>query len=72
MVKFLPLLAISLYNSSLLLYASIFSAISLTELYIEKFPYDKDVLTSAYIKEMDEPVVINQFGRIRYEHDDDD
>ena len=42
------------------------------ELYIEKYPYDKDVLTSTYIKEMNEPIVINQFGRIRYEHDDDD
>ena len=41
------------------------------ELYVEKYPFDKDVLTSAYIKEMNEPVVINHFGRIRYEHDDD-
>ena len=43
------------------------------ELYVEKYPYDKDVLASAYIKEMNEPIVINQYGRIRYEnHDDDD
>ncbi len=41
------------------------------ELYIEKYPHDKDILTSNYIKEMNEPVVINQFGRIRYEHHDD-
>ncbi len=41
------------------------------ELYIEKYPYDKDVLASAYIKQMNEPIIINQFGRIRYEHDDD-
>ena len=41
------------------------------ELYIEKYPFDKDVLASAYIKEKNEPIVINQTGRIRYEHDDD-
>lgn len=41
------------------------------ELYVEKYPFDKDVLASAYIKEKNEPIIINQTGRIRYEHDED-
>ena len=42
------------------------------ELYVEKYPFDKDVLISNYIKEKNEPVIINHSGRIRYEYDDDD
>ena len=42
------------------------------ELYVEKYPFDKDVLISNYIKEKNEPVIINHTGRIRYESDDDD
>ena len=42
------------------------------ELYVEKYPFDKDVLISDYIKEKNEPVIINHTGRIRYESDDDD
>ena len=41
------------------------------EVYVEKFPYDKDVLTCEYIKEMNEPVVINQVGRIKFVHEED-
>jgi len=40
------------------------------EIYVEKYPFDKDVLTCEYIKEMNEPVIINQTGRIKYEHKD--
>ena len=42
------------------------------ELYVQKFPFDKDVLISNYIKEKNEPVIINHYGRIKYEQDDDD
>lgn len=37
---------------------------------LEKFNYDKDYLVSEYIKQMKEPVVINQTGRISFEYDD--
>ena len=40
------------------------------ELYIEKYPFDKDVLTCDYIKKINEPIVINQLGRIRFKLDD--
>ncbi len=39
---------------------------------IKKYPYDKDVLTCEYIKELDEPLVINQTGRIKFEEEIDD
>ena len=41
------------------------------EVYVEKFPYDKDVMTCEYIREMDEPVVINQAGRIKFVNKED-
>lgn len=34
---------------------------------LEIYPYDKDVMTCQYIKELDAPVVINQSGRIKFE-----
>ena len=34
---------------------------------LEIYPYDKDIMTCQYIKEMDKPVVINQTGRIKFE-----
>ena len=37
---------------------------------LEKFNYDKDYLVSEYIKQMKEPVIINQTGRIKFEYDD--
>lgn len=41
------------------------------DMYIQTLPYDKDVMTSEYIKEQKKPIEINQVGRIRYTHDDD-
>lgn len=38
--------------------------------YIEKYPYDKDVFTCEYIKELGKPIIINQVGRIKFENDD--
>ena len=34
---------------------------------LEIYPYDKDIMTCQYIKEMGKPVVINQTGRIKFE-----
>ena len=34
--------------------------------YIEKYPYDKDVMICNYIKRLDEPVIINHTGRIKF------
>ena len=34
--------------------------------YIEKKNYDKDVMVCEYIKEKNKPVIINQYGRIKY------
>ena len=47
-----------------------FDVLAPEEEYIEKFPYDKDVMVCEYIKLLDRPVVINQTGRINFEHDD--
>ncbi|MCQ2754825.1 MAG: 5'-nucleotidase C-terminal domain-containing protein [bacterium] len=33
---------------------------------LEIYPYDKDVMTCQYIKELNKPIVINQTGRIKY------
>ena len=40
------------------------------EHYVEKYPFDKDVLTCEYIKGFKEPIVINQLGRIKFKQDD--
>ena len=48
-----------------------FNVFAPEDVYIEKFPYDKDVMTAEYIKEMNEPVVINQVGRIKFVHEED-
>ena len=40
--------------------------------YIKKYPYDKDVLTCEYIKELGRPIVIDQIGRIKFENNDND
>ena len=37
------------------------------ENYIKKYPYDKDVMVCNYIKRINEPITINQTGRIKYE-----
>ncbi len=34
---------------------------------LEIYPYDKDVMTCQYIKELNRPIVINQTGRITFE-----
>ena len=34
--------------------------------YMKKYPYDKDVMVCNYLKKHQEPVVINQLGRIKY------
>lgn len=40
------------------------------ELYVEKYPFDKDVLTCEYIKGLKQPLVIDQVGRIKFKQDD--
>lgn len=47
-----------------------FDILAPEEDYIKKFSCDKDVLTCEYIKELNEPVIINQTGRINFEYDD--
>lgn len=47
-----------------------FDILAPEEDYIKKFSCDKDVLTCEYIKEMNEPVVIEHTGRINFEYDD--
>lgn len=47
-----------------------FKVLAEEEDYIEKFPYDKDVMTCQYIKEQNKPVVIDQIGRIKFVHND--
>ena len=34
--------------------------------YLIKYPYDKDVMVCDYIKRINEPIVINQTGRLKY------
>ena len=46
-----------------------FSILALEEDYIEKYPYDKDVMICDYIKKMDKPVIINHTGRVKFETD---
>lgn len=40
------------------------------EEYIEKFPYDKDVMVCNYLKKLHKPIIINHTGRIHFENDD--
>ena len=35
---------------------------------LQIYPYDKDIMTCQYIKELDKPIVINQTGRIIFEN----
>lgn len=44
-----------------------YMVIAKEEEYIEKYPYDKDVMVCNYMKKHKEPIVINQLGRIKYE-----
>ncbi len=44
-----------------------FKVLAPEEEYLQKFPHDKDVMICEYIKEMDEPVVIEHSGRIKFE-----
>ena len=39
------------------------------EEYIKKYPYDKDIMICDYIKRMNEPVIINHTGRVKFEID---
>ena len=43
-----------------------FNILAKEEDYLIKYPYDKDVMVCEYIKRKNKPVVINQFGRIKY------
>ena len=47
-----------------------FKVLAEEEDYLQKFNYDKDVMTCEYIKEKGKPVVINQTGRIKFIHND--
>ena len=42
------------------------------EEYVEHLPYDKDYLVCQYLKKHKEPIVINHYGRIEFESEDDD
>ena len=42
-----------------------FNILAKEEDYIKKYPYDKDVMVCNYIKRKNEPIVINQTGRIK-------
>lgn len=35
--------------------------------YLKKYSYDKDVMVCDYIKRSNEPIIINQYGRIKFE-----
>ena len=37
--------------------------------YLVKYPYDKDVMVCNYLKKHNEPVSINQLGRIKFTTD---
>jgi 2',3'-cyclic-nucleotide 2'-phosphodiesterase (5'-nucleotidase family) len=43
-----------------------FNVMAIEENYLKKYPYDKDVMVCDYIKRKNEPIVINQFGRIKF------
>ena len=43
-----------------------FNILAKEEDYIIKYPYDKDVMVCNYIKRKNEPVIINQTGRIKF------
>lgn len=43
-----------------------FNILAPEEDYIDKYPYDKDVMICNYIKKMNEPVIINHTGRIKF------
>ena len=43
-----------------------FNVMAKEENYLKKYPYDKDVMVCDYIKRKNEPIVINQFGRIKF------
>ena len=43
-----------------------FDILAPEDVYTETYPYDKDVMTADYIKQMNEPVIINQTGRIKF------
>jgi len=43
-----------------------FNILAKEEEYLKKYNYDKDVMVCDYIKRKNEPIVINQLGRIKY------
>lgn len=47
-----------------------FDIIAPEEEYLHKYPYDKDIMVCDYLKKNNEPVHINQLGRIKYTTDD--
>ena len=40
--------------------------------YIKKYEFDKDYLVCQYLKKHPEPLVINHYGRIEFEVENDD
>jgi hypothetical protein len=43
-----------------------FNILAKEEDYLKKYNYDKDVMVCDYIKRKNEPIVINQLGRIKF------
>ena len=48
-----------------------FKILAPEEEYLEHLPYDKDYLVCEYLKKHKKPLVINHYGRIEFETDDD-
>jgi hypothetical protein len=48
-----------------------FKVLATEEEYLEHLPYDKDYLVCEYLKKHKKPIVINHFGRIEFETEED-
>ena len=49
-----------------------FDILATEEDYLECFEYDKDYLVCQYLRKHPEPVVINHYGRIEFDTEEDD
>ena len=48
-----------------------FDVLATEEEYLESFDFDKDYLVCQYLKKHKKPIIINHYGRIEFESEED-